>query len=351
MVESEGGVVRRGGRSAHDGTLFPSHCWIRSTAATSSTGHSSTRCSSPWPLPSSPNWTAANRSATSLLSRSNSFYFSSWSLTSWTFSTHLFCLSRWWTCLVSVHRTRKFFFDFHQLLYNFLTNFIINNVLWRFLIYSSLDFLSQSTEEWTYLLFSQLIFCFVKCCCKTFHQIIIISTIDINWFPFLSLYIKHLPCVKLFNQPGPCVIIKFIIIPLQLFKRKRKSKRRTARRKTRKTRTPVETIESPYKGVTRNKSGNGFRGNASITKKNPTRRVQANAKAETALLCAKHLNFRCREKNIPIPNPEIGFEDPALTKKGRRPRKRVLSDVKIETDVKVEIVDCLNRFCWFQLHP
>ena len=94
----------------------------------------------------------------------------------------------------------------------------------------------------------------------------------------------------------------------------------------------VETIESPYKGVTRNKSGNGFRENASITKKNPTRRVQANAKAETALLCAKHLNFRCREKDIPLPNPEIGFEDPALTKKGRRPRKRVLSDVKIETD-------------------
>ena len=52
-----------------------------------------------------------------------------------------------------------------------------------------------------------------------------------------------------------------------------------------------------------------------------------------------------------MPNPEIGFEDPALTKKGRRPRKRVLSDVKIETNVKVEIVDCVNPFCGFKLHP
>ena len=100
-----------------------------------------------------------------------------------------------------------------------------------------------------------------------------------------------------------------------------------------------------------NCSINGFRGYAGITKQNPTRRVQANAKAKTALLCAKHLNFRCREKGIPLPNSEVGFEDPALTKKGRRPTKRVASDVKVETDVKLEIVDCLNPFCAFTLHP
>ena len=62
-------------------------------------------------------------------------------------------------------------------------------------------------------------------------------------------------------------------------------------------------------------------------------------------------NFRCREKGIPIPNPEIRYEDPALTKKGRRPKKRKILDVKMETDVKVEIVDCLNPFCPFTLHP
>ena len=156
-------------RIVFDGALFASHSWIRSTAVTSSTRHPSTRCSWPWPFSSSPNWTAAN------LSGFNSFYSSSWYLGSWTFLAHLICLSGWWTCLVNVHCTSKLFFDFHQFLYNFLTNFIINNFLWRFFIYPSLDFLSQSTEKWTYL-FLSLIFCLGKFRCKTFHQISIIST-------------------------------------------------------------------------------------------------------------------------------------------------------------------------------
>ena len=138
-------------RIVFDGALFASHSWIRSTAVTSSTRHPSTRWSWPWPLSSSPNWPAANRSATSFWSGFNSFHSSSWYLGSWTFLTHLICLSWWWTCLVNVHCTSKLFFDFHQFLYNFLTNFIINNFLWRFFNYPNLDFLSQSTEKWTYL--------------------------------------------------------------------------------------------------------------------------------------------------------------------------------------------------------
>ena len=27
-------------------------------------------------------------------------------------------------------------------------------------------------------------------------------------------------------------------------------------------------------------------------------------------MCARRLNFRCREKGVPIPNPDAGFEDP-----------------------------------------
>ena len=116
-----------------------------------------------------------------------------------------------------------------------------------------------------------------------------------------------------------------------------------------------------YVGVTPNRNGRGFRGYSFMPAKKKAlkkgkkkakkkARIQANAKGSSALITAQYLNSRCRSKGIPIPNPDVGFADPAKAPKGR-PRKKHVTAVKSEAKVKLEIVDCLNPFCSMKLHP
>merc|ERR1712096_404498 len=75
------------------------------------------------------------------------------------------------------------------------------------------------------------------------------------------------------------------------------------------------------------------------------------AKGDTAIQCAKRLNYDCHLKGIPEPNPEIGREKPAG--RGRQSKKVTVKKEKPEkrVHVKPEIIDCWKQNCGGRLHP
>ena len=89
--------------------------------------------------------------------------------------------------------------------------------------------------------------------------------------------------------------------------------KKNMRKCARKKRVPVMG-DSGYYSVSFIQSRNGYYGQKMENRKT------VRCFAKTALACAKKLNFKCREANITIPNPEVGFDaSMAYAKRGRAP--------------------------------
>merc|ERR1711964_190853 len=78
---------------------------------------------------------------------------------------------------------------------------------------------------------------------------------------------------------------------------------------------------------------------------------EAYAKGDTAIECAKRLNYECHLKGIPEPNPQIDREKPPG--RGRRSKKVTVKkeEQKNCVRVKLEIIDCWKAGCGGKLHP